>query len=405
MTKYLKDNLQIIMKWANVIFLFLFSLHFFNFPDKYIILWCMFAGIVFYLQNKKTGLDITFLFLTLAVMLNGIGTLYYLGEELSYTWKDIIKLVVPTILVYPFAKQVAYEKNDRDIEVILLTIVVGTFLYSLLNHYSYIFYGNGLRMWSEFWTKYRMNATHHSYWGCFIAGILGYGIWCLFNKKCFKGILIVCFVLIENYIQIVVGNRMVLCVTALSLLMSLVLFLFLNLKNKKKIKFVVFGGIIVIVVLVAAISLNVFGIRSSEYFQNFFTRDGGIMNNIRFRMIYEAITMLPSHWKGGANMWAAGWYWVHNYWLQVANVSGIIPFILWMIVNIGAVIDTIKLIKSRYINDQIKYILIPMITSIVGYLMMEPGGTELNRYIIFYVILIAILKQLANKDKSGVKNV
>ena len=106
-------------------------------------------------------------------------------------------------------------------------------------------------------------------------------------------------------------------------------------------------------------------------------------------------------------MYAADNYWVHNYWLQVANVSGIIPFILWMIVNISSIGDVIKVIKSPYISNKLKYMFIPMLASIVGYLMMEPGGTESNKYIIFYVLLIAMLKQLANKkiEPVGVENV
>ena len=132
--------------------------------------------------------------------------------------------------------------------------------------------------------------------------------------------------------------------------------------------------------------LDPFDIRSSRYFHEFVTRNGGILKNDRFLMIYEAIIMLPSHWKGGSTMYAGGNYWVHNYWLQVANVSGIIPFILWMVVNISAVRDVIILIRSRYVSNRIKYMFVPLLASIVAYLMMEPGGTELNRYIIFYII-------------------
>lgn len=95
-------------------------------------------------------------------------------------------------------------------------------------------------------------------------------------------------------------------------------------------------------------------------------------------------------------MWAAGNYWVHNYWLQVANVSGIFPFIFWMIVNVSAVIDVVRIIRSTGISQRLKYLLIPLLSSVVGYFMMEPGGTESNRYIIFYVMLIALVKQVAN---------
>jgi hypothetical protein len=42
-------------------------------------------------------------------------------------------------------------------------------------------------------------------------------------------------------------------------------------------------------VVAIVIALNVGGIRTSGYFYRFMTRDGGILKNIRFQMIYEAI--------------------------------------------------------------------------------------------------------------------
>ncbi len=416
MINTLKDNLGTIMKWINIVFLFLFSLHLFNFPDKYIILWCVFSTAIFWLQYKKLCLDKIFWILALAIILNGLGTYYYLAEELSYTLGDIIKMVVPTILIYPFMKQMVWNKEESYVELIIVAIVFGTFLYSLLNHSAYVEHGfssDGTvgRIWVEFWTDYPMNATHHSYWGCFIAGLSGYVIYCFAQKKWLSGIIITAFIVIENYIHIVVDNRMVLCTTALAFVAGFFLFLYLNRKDKKKLKQILVFMILLSIIAVAAFMADVFGIRSSGYVQRFTTRDGGIFNNVRFQMISEAIRMLPSHWKGGADMWTAGWYHVHNYWLQVANVSGIIPFVLWMIVNVAALWDVVKVIKSSLISEKIKYMLIPMLASIVGYLMMEPGGTELNRYIIFYVMLLGLLKQLASKSKGenvekvGVKNV
>ena len=405
MVDAIKKNIEEIIKWANIIFLFLFSLHLFNFPDKYVILWCTFSIALFWLLHKELCLDKMFWVLSLAIILNGIGTYYYLAESLSYSISDIIKMVVPTILVYPFMKQFMCNKKDADVEKIILAIVVGTFIYSVLNYYmlaKYGFYKGDYRGWSDFWTNYSWRATHHSYWGCFVAGLLGYAIYCLYEKKWLKGLLFIGMVIIENYIQIAGDNRMVLCVTVVALAVSLALFCFMNIKDSNKIKRVLFAVLIIVIIGIVFLWLDPFGIRSSGYYQRFVTRNGGILKNDRFLMIYEAILMLPSHWKGGAIMYAGGNYWVHNYWLQVANVSGIVPFVLWMIVNISAVADVIRLIRSPYVSNKIKYMFIPMLSAIVGYLMMEPGGTELNRYIIFYVILIAILKQLANKKEKNI---
>lgn len=406
--KLLKGSFSEVMKYANIIFLFLFSVHLFNFPDKFILIWCVFAIGFFFLQNKKLCLDEIFFVLAVAVVLNGLGTYYYLGENLNYSWGDIIKLTIPVIMVYPFMKQAVYNKESVYVEKIILAIVLGTFVYSMLNYYSFLIHGftEKGRIWSEFWTDYPMNATHHSYWGCFIAGMSGYVIYCFSEKKWFRGIIFAGLIIMENIAQAAADNRMVLCVTLVAFVVGLFLYLVFNPKNKKTIKKVSFILLAVMAVVVIIFALNVGGIRTSGYFYRFMTRDGGILKNIRFQMIYEAIMKIPSHWKGGATMYAAGVYWVHNYWLQVANVSGVIPFALWMVVNVAAVIDTVKLMKSPYVSMNIKYMLIPMLASIVGYLMMEPGGTESNRYIIFYVLLIALLKQLTlNKKDIGVKNV
>lgn len=402
MVKAVKENWDKIIKWLNIIFLFLFSLHLFDFPDKYIILWCIFTIAVFWIQNKKLCLDKIFWVLALAIILNGLGTYYYLAESLSYTVKDVIKMVVPTILVYLFMQQAAWNKKELDIENILLAIAVGTFLYSLLNYYSlvkYGFYDGDYRGWSDFWTNYNWRATHYSYWGCFVAGLCGYGIYCFFEKKWLRGFLVTGMIIVENYIQIAGDNRMVLCVTVVALAVSLLMYCYFNMKDKSKIRKVLLVALIAIGIVAVLLWTNAFGIRSSGYYKGFVTRNGGILKNDRFQMMFEAIRMLPSHWKGGATMYAAGYFWVHNYWLQVANVSGIIPFILWMIVNVAAVWDVIKIIKSPSVSSKLKYMLIPMVASIVAYLMMEPGGTESNRYIIFYVMLVALLKQVAKKTE------
>ena len=403
MAEKIKINWDNIVKWANILFLFLFGVHLFDFPDKYIIVWTMMVMILFWLKNRTLCLDKIFWILSLAIILNGLGTYYYLGGDLSYTYKNIVKMVVPTIMIYPFMKQIAWKKNDADIEKTLLAIALGTCVYSLLNYYmlaKYDFYQGEYRGWADFWTKYNWRATHYSYWGCFVAGLGGYAIYCIGQKKWFKGFLIGILILIENYIQIQGDNRMVLCVTAVSMAVTVAMFCYLNAKNKKAI---IKGLLIVSISICVAVFLinnNFMGIQDTGYYQRFITRNGGILKNSRFRMIYEAIILLPSHWKGGATMWAGGNYWVHNYWLQVANVSGILPFVLWMIVNLATVVDVIKVLKSPNVSNKIKYMFLPMLASVVSYLMMEPGGTELNRYIIFYVMLIALLKQLAHKDES-----
>lgn len=401
MLLFLKTNYNKIIEWANIIFLFLFSVHLFNFPDKLILLWCAFAISLFFYVHQKLCLDKIFCVFALAIILNGLGTYYYLGPSMNWSLGNLVKLVAPVIIIYPFAKQLIYKKNDGYFEKVLLAIAIGTFVYSLLNHYSFLMHGfsEGGRIWSEFWTDYPMNATHHSFWGCFIVGLCGYAFVLFSEKKWIKGAIIIILIIIENIIHIAVDNRMVLCVSLVAIAVSIFLYIIFNMNNTIKIKRILLITLCALLLVIFVFQSDIFGIRSSGYFQRFVTRNGGIIKNVRFQMIYEAIKMLPSHWNGGATMGAAGYYRVHNYWLQVANVSGIFPFTLWMIVNISTVADVIKIVKASHISRKIKYMFLPMLAAVVSYLMMEPGGTESNRYIIFYVILIAMLKQAVSRNE------
>lgn len=70
---------------------------------------------------------------------------------------------------------------------------------------------------------------------------------------------------LENYIQIIVDNRMVLMVTVIASAVSAVLFLYLNRHDRKKIKILCIGIVLVITAVLAIIIGNVGGVRESTF--------------------------------------------------------------------------------------------------------------------------------------------
>lgn len=405
MEKMVKQKFNIVYYILNLIMLFLISLHFLGYTEKYIVLWSLLILVVSVLINHKLVWDGKFIALCCAVILQGLIFGYYYSHEEYWYWWRFSDMVWPPILMYLVCRQLCWRQKQRKIELLLLSVCSGTFVYSLLNYYMYVKEGFGSeeRIWNEFWTHIGQYATEYSYWGVFIVGLLGYGFFLLLQKHWMQGSIICLAIIVENYIHIAVDNRMVLMVTFVVAAVTLTLYIYFNWKNKKKIRRILIILFAMCAVGAIGIVVNIGGIRDTTFFVSLMTRDGGILGNVRFQMIWDAICMLPSHWKGGGTMYPAGYTCVHNYWLQVANDTGIVTFILWTIFNITVVISLVKCAISPYIETRIKYLVIPLMFAVISYLSMEIGGQGKSEYILFYVILSSMVHQLMKNNYENKK--
>lgn len=388
---------------AGLLMLFLISVHYQGYDEKRIVAGAAIILLLSVAANRRLEVDLEFLVLLGTMVLYGvIFQYYYQNTEYWQNWR-FADAVWPLVLIYLLCRQISWEQKQIRIEILLLVICFGTFIYSILNHLNYMqegFASGGGRTWYEFWTQTIRFATEFSYWGVFIAGLLGYGLYCFAEKKWFLGGFICILIGVENYIQIRVDNRMVLMVTIAVAAVSAVLFVYLNRQERRKLKMLFVTVAIIVTVVLVGIIGNVGGVRDSVFFTHLMTRDGGIVKNVRFQMIWEAICKLPSHWKGGGTMYPAGMNCVHNYWLQVANDTGIFTFILWMMFNTLVVVSVVRCARNPKINVRLKYLVIPLLSAVVAYLSMEIGGQGKSEYILFYVIIAALIRQLV-KNESG----
>ena len=397
----IRETANVILYLAGFIMLFLISLHYQGYVEEDIIRWAVIFLICSVLINRRLEVDLEFLILLSALVSYGIVfSHYYSNTEYWQNWR-FQDTVWPPVLMYLLCRQLCWKQKEKRLEGLLLAVCFGTFLYSVLNHTIYMKEGfpYGGRIWDEYWTHSMRYATEFSYWGIFITGLSGYGVFCLSRKKWIQGLLICILVVVENYIQIVVDNRMVLMVTIVVAAVSAVLYAYLNRNDRKKLKILVLSTAAMVAVILIILAANVGGVRDTTFFINLMTRDGGILKNIRFQMMWEAMCMLPSHWKGGGTMYPAGLNCVHNYWLQAANDTGIFTFILWMIFNISMLASLFTCIRSSKISQKIKYMIVPLMAAVISYLSLEIGGQGESEYIIFYVMIVAILRQLVKNEK------
>lgn len=406
MRKTMKQKFNTAYYILALIMLFLISVHFLGYTEKHIIVWSVLMLVCSVVIKHRLVLDEKFLVLSCAVILQGLMFGYYYSQEEYWSGWRFSDMVWPPVLMYLVSRQICWRQSQGRIELLFLSVCWGTFVYSLLNHYMYLKEGfsSSSRGWNEFWTHIGHYATEYSYWGVFIAGLLGYGFFLLLQKHWLQGGGICLAVALENYIHIAVDNRMVLMVTFVVAAVTLILYFYFNWQYKQRIGKIVLVLLSICVVVGIGIALNIGGIRDTTFFVSLTTRNGGILKNVRFQLIWEAIRLLPSHWKGGGTMYLFGFTCVHNYWLQVANDTGIVTFILWMIFNVSVIVSMVKCVISPYIEMRIKYLVIPLMCAVISYLSMEIGGQGKSEYILFYVILSGMLHQLMKNRYKNHKN-
>ena len=86
-------------------------------------------------------------------------------------------------------------------------------------------------------------------------------------------------------------------------------------------------------------------------------RDGGILNNIRFKLQRAALQQLPLYPFGGDQMDFMGYPYAHNAWLDMANEAGWIPFGAYAIYTFHVVYELIRWLMKKEVSTERKIIL------------------------------------------------
>lgn len=127
-------------------------------------------------------------------------------------------------------------------------------------------------------------------------------------------------------------------------------------------------GIIVVGIIVGLFIKNI-----NIYQLDWINRDGGILNNIRFKAQINVLKQIFKYPMGGYRMDLCGLSYAHNVWLDLANAAGIIPFMTFVSYTLIVFTELFKMIRSRGMSNEIKYGLSGIWSSFVLYYMVEPA--------------------------------
>lgn len=380
-----KKNKKDILFTSNVIFISVISTCLFGISQEVILIGLLIDFIFLNIVLKKNILDIAVIFL-----LVGMAIHCRIYEEAI---DRLTGMMIP-VLFYCIGKgmillkgKITVRQKNRQM---VLAMAAGLFINSLLNIVMYYKeYTGGPRRWKEFWTQMDIPATQHVFWQLLIAGLFFYALYYIGKYKIFNAILAAGSVY-SVWFSLKSGSRLLVMVFLLVLLINCALYIYLN-KEKcltgKNIKIFLGVSAAILIVLLGVWFFNLGDCQS--YLKNsFWSRDGGIFNNIRFHAQFSAIEQLFDYPLGGRKMsLPENMYFVHNVWLDMANVSGIYSFLCILVYTIYTLVDVVKLVLNKRIADETKYLLVSAYFSLWLYYMVE---TALDAHLMLWAVWMLV---------------
>lgn len=370
--------------YLSLLFVFLIFLNFRDIPNRYAILGAVFFCLFYMIKQKKIRLDLNCVLLAVSIavydkMLH-YGTLNCLMDV----------LIVSAFMV--FGKYSASEsKNQREAMLPGCIFLLSYSLYGLLNSINYFLYPfetGGRRTWPEFWTGQDLLATQQCIYVIPLLAMIIPAV-IFWKKHKVTCSLILGVDLFFMYHSMRTLSRTPIMAIAVLGVWAMLLLLIFNRKNKKLMNYTKWTVLIGTGMVLLFLLVGWNWIREIPFVQNM-GKDGGVLNNIRFRAQRSVLMQIFDYPMGNPEMYTEGLKLVHNVWLDMAKKTGIIPFLIFTAYTIVSCVQVIKLLRSDA-KPELKYLLSGLYFAFILYYTVEPALDANIRYIVPWTFINGVV--------------
>lgn len=395
----MKDFLKKIEQPAlglSLLFVFLIFLNFRDIPNRFAALGAMICCGFYAIKQQKVRVDCS-------MVLLGLSMAIY-GKMLEYSLTNLLMTVILTVVFMQFGKYLMLEvKSEKEVMLPGILFLAGYSLHGLLNSINYFFYPFEIgwnRTWPDIWTGQNVLATQQCIYTIPLMAMLIPSIiyWKKYKLLCSVTFGTAVFFLLHS---LLVLSRTPILAFAVLFAWMFLMFLVFNRNNKKLMKIVTWTVVIGIIAAVAVLALNWNWISEIPFVQNM-GKDGGVLNNIRFRAQRSVLMQMFDYPMGNPEMYTEGMVLVHNVWLDMAKKTGLIPFGLFALYTIISFVQMLKMLKGN-VKTELKYLLSGVYLAFILYYTVEPALDANIRYIVPWTFINGVISGCNHKDFMKVK--
>lgn len=314
------------------------------------------------------------------------------------TFKLLHHILTPAIAVlfgyFVLIRDFSGKKNVTRLCFFLVVIIFSFFIYGTINVIIELASGKKLlaninsRKVYDIWLKVGLAATIQNAKFFLSISFIPMILFGKFKRKYIKFIMSM-FILFSLYCAMIMGSRTFLIGIVFVTIICWFLYNVMGLKiNNKKLIFTLLAVGIIFAML---FFINAFGIQdklmNSFLFQRLFSGSStSILEDPRLKMWISVLGNLFNYPFGGY-LPVTELNFAHNLWLDIAFATGIIPFILFLLLTVYSLFGFTKLIKMK-IGRNIKMFLLAFVLSLLFLYLMEPIIEGFyTHYLIFYFLI------------------
>lgn len=359
-------------------------------------------GAILLFKQKKFRLDVATGLLVLTAAIYFIKDLDVIRAFTSHSFYEVVIMYV--LANYLACEIKAQEKKEEKIVLVLLVMVIGLTVHGLLNSYTFLdgqWKDGNIRVWKDFWSGEYVHGTMQVLY--YLPAIaLVFPALMFFKNKKICNVFLVLSAIFFVYISIVSQSRMSVVILPVVFFVQAIIYVLLNKEQVRKYItkriILILTGVLLTGVIIVAILL--FSTSSGKTFISILDRDGGIFNNIRFKIQRSALKQLLVYPMGGNLMDHLGYAHAHNVWLDIADIGGIIPFTSFVGYTAITIYELIKLVLKKDILIETKMMVMGLYVVYFLFFTIEPG---LNWHVYFiapWLFLHGLVHGYIKKEKT-----
>ena len=397
----MKEKIHTGILGVTILFLILYFMQFMGFPNSIAVMVGGILCIYMVIQQRKINPGVEFCLLALAFFTH----FFFLNGK---------RVVVETIVYIPLilymlgnlmvCKTKGHDNTEERFLLLLFVVVLGYTIHGGLNSYLYLAgynAGNDGREWMDVWKKYFIPGTQHNVYYLPVFSMVFPAIVFFKKRKCVN-IAVIIGTVFFLYMSLLTKSRLAILIFALVLLAQILLYIILERRTikEKGIKKYLYTalGIALIFAVIGVLVLKNTEIISA--FINNMSKDGGVLNNVRFVAQGNVLKNLLNYPMGGMDKSVIGFNYAHNVWLDMAKRTGIIPFAFLVLYTGYTIYEMFRFVSRKNVSSDVKLMTIGLYVAFFLYFMVEPALEASIHYLTPWLFVNGMVHGNISKEKN-----